>query len=193
MNSTIQKLVPSYRNVTGYRAISIGFLYPTEPTLQKFTEVLRETLVLKESSSGGFAWNALQETIPLLPDPESKDKDSLILLQQDHFRLFGSSPTVYADLAFYFSDNPFEQSKKMADMAGFLRAFGVETQDGNRVDSIPIVFEFLSYLHLKWLHALEKGLDEKAEVTEKAILSYANDFLVQGVGSFYKKLLEQSQ
>lgn len=194
MNPTMSKKIPSYQNVIGYRALSIGFLYPTEKELERLKNMATETLNQERLGSNPILWNGFNELLPMIPNSGSTGElESLDLLQEEHFRLFGPNPIVYLDLAFYFSDNPFEQSKKMADMAGFLLAFGVNIEDGNRVDNLSVCLDFLSYLHLKWLNAEEKGLSEQGEMTQKAIRSYVQDFLVCGVRSFHQKLAERSQ
>lgn len=183
---------PSFQNVTGYRAISLGFYYPNESPLMRLKELIEETLRL-ETASYGYSWNSLRPLLSLIPLPVDQESvEKLKNLQQEHFRLFGPNPLVPLELAHFFSENPFEQSKKMADASGFYRAFGVSCQNGNRMDNISVAFEFLSYLHLKLMNAYQKQWFEQTKITQDAIHSFLNDFLCPGVNAFQKQLAEKS-
>lgn len=185
---------PSYQNVAGYRAISVGFYYPNEFQLKRLLELIEETLRLGTAPDETNLWKPLlqvRDRIPLPLDEALTEK--LKNLQQDHFKLFGHAPLATLDLAHYFSENPFEQSKKIAEMAGFYRAFGVDCKSGNRVDSLSVAFEFLSYLHLKWIHALQKDLREQEKITADAMRSFVGEFLSPGIRAFQQKLSEVSE
>lgn len=178
----------SLQNALGYRALSIGFLYPNEFQLSRLNRMIDEAIDCGKSASNR-CWDSLRDLKPLIAIPlDEINIENLKNLQQEHYRLFGPNPLVPLDLAHYLSENPFEQSKKMADMAGFYRAFGVDCQSGNRVDNISVLFEFLSYLHLKRLNARQKKLKDQEEISENAIRSFVRDFLLEGIGAFQKRL-----
>lgn len=114
------------------------------------------------------------------------------VLQSEHFRLFGPDPLCPLDITYYLSDDIFMQAKLMADMAGFYRAFGLEMQENLRPDNLSICFEFLSYLCLKQLYAIEKGYDEKLKITEDAFHSFLNEFIKPALPKFLALLKERS-
>src|SRR3990167_8515643 len=76
------------------------------------------------------------------PLAEDARRDGMVLpswpaenLGEEHFRLFGPSPACPQDLTLHLAENPFEQARMMAHMAGFYRAFGLEQEPGERSDN----------------------------------------------------------
>ncbi len=110
-------------------------------------------------------------------------------LREEHFRLFGPSPACPQDLTLHLAENPFEQARMMAHMAGFYRAFGVEQEEGERSDNLPVALSFLFFLILKERNAALKGLKEAREVTAQAITDFTQEFLSPGVAAFSSKLV----
>lgn len=113
-------------------------------------------------------------------------------LKSEHFRLFGPDPLCPLDITNYLSDDIFMQTRLMADISGFYRAFGLETKENLKVDHISICFEFLSYLCLKQLYAIEKGYDEKLKITEDAFHSFLSEFVKPALPKFLALLRERS-
>ena len=70
----------------------------------------------------------------------------------------------------YGTDALFLQPQEMADIAGFLRAFGlvVDRDQHQRVDHIACECEFLAFLCRKEAYALEQGDDDMLEQTCRA-------------------------
>lgn len=149
------------------RFISVGFLYPDKAWRERFGSLL----------AGG------PEEIKNL-----FERTSLSDLEEEHVRLFGSSGSVPYDITIYLSRDPFEQAKKMADMAGFYKAFGVDVKEGTRADSLPASFELLSYLWLKVINAREKGWKEKEKITRDAIGALDREFLRPALERFTERL-----
>lgn len=114
-------------------------------------------------------------------------------LKSEHFRLFGPDPLCPLDITYYLSDDIFMQTKLMADIAGFYRAFGLETKENLKVDHLSICFEFLSYLCLKQLYAFEKGYEEKLKITEDAFHSFFDEFIKPALPKFLTLLREHSR
>ncbi len=111
-------------------------------------------------------------------------------LSPEHFRLFGPAPACPQELSLHLAENPFEQARIMAHMAGFYRAFGLEQEPGERPDNLAVALSFLSFLRLKEKNAADKGLTEAREVTAKAIVDFTRDFVAPGVAAFIGKLVK---
>lgn len=123
---------------------------------------------------------------PSLPEFSAGD------LAPEHFRLFGPAPACPQELTLHLVENPFEQARMMAHMAGFYRAFGVETAPGERPDNLAVALSFLSFLCLKARNAMEKGLADAQEVTAAAIADFTKEFLAPGVAAFSSSLATQT-
>lgn len=79
-------------------------------------------------------------------------------LEGEHIRLFtlSSSPDCPTFETAYLSTDPSQQTARMADIAGFYRAFGVDpAQPGFRPDDISVELAFMGYLCKKQNHAAE--------------------------------------
>lgn len=109
-------------------------------------------------------------------------------LAPEHFRLFGPSPACPQELSLHLAENPFEQARIMAHMAGFYRAFGLEQEPGERSDNLAVALSFLSFLRLKEKNAADKGLAEARDITAKAISDFTREFLAPGAAAFAGKL-----
>jgi DMSO reductase family type II enzyme chaperone len=67
-----------------------------------------------------------------------------------------SSPDCPTFETAYFSADPQQQTQRMADVAGFYRAFGVDSgETGFRPDEISVELEFMAYLCRKQAYAAE--------------------------------------
>ncbi|MBI3008538.1 MAG: molecular chaperone TorD family protein [Candidatus Omnitrophica bacterium] len=118
---------------------------------------------------------------------------NLTELQEEHFRLFGPDPVCHLDIAHWAQGDVFMQSRKMAEMAGFYRAFGLDMNEGLKVDNLSVAFEFLSYLCLKILHAENMGADNHIETTEKAMNSFRDEFVLPGLDKFVQSVRDNSK
>lgn len=79
-------------------------------------------------------------------------------LEGEHIRLFtlSSSPDCPTFETAYLATDPSQQTARMADIAGFYRAFGVDpAQPGFRPDDISVELAFMGYLCKKQNHASE--------------------------------------
>ncbi len=111
------------------------------------------------------------------------------ILREEYFRLLGSAPTCPMELTLHLAENPFEQARMMAHMAGFYRAFGLEHREGERSDNLCVALSFLCFLMLKEQNAVDRGMSEAKEVTSKAITDFTREFLSPGVAAFTGKLV----
>lgn len=79
----------------------------------------------------------------------------------------------------------------IADICGFYRAFGFEpsTTVGEKPDHLRCELEFLAALLVMDAQAVERGLDEQADITRQAITRFAADHLADWLASFCARLL----
>jgi TorA maturation chaperone TorD len=69
---------------------------------------------------------------------------------------FSTSPDLPSFESAYFGSDPQRQTQRMADIAGFYRAFGVESAGGDmRPDDLPVELEFMAFLCRKEAYATE--------------------------------------
>lgn len=67
---------------------------------------------------------------------------------------------------------------RLADVAGFYRAFGVEVRPGTeKPDHVGVELEFLHLLAVKAAAALERGETERAEVCREATAAFLDEHL----------------
>ena len=137
-----------------YKILALAFNPPTEPLVA----------ALKETKFFGAAL------------PDDADGDSLL---REHTRVF--SLTVAGGVAPYqleYGDpGAFSKTQRMADIAGFHKAFGVELNVDERVDHIGAELELMHWLVCKEERGEELGNDEQVEVCREAMANFMNDHL----------------
>ena len=82
----------------------------------------------------------------------------------------------------------FFRTQKLADLNGFYKAFGMEVESIERADHISTQTEFLSFLLLKELLAVQNDLHDEKEVCEKAFADFNNDHFLDWVKMFAENL-----
>ncbi|GMU54037.1 MAG: hypothetical protein AMXMBFR33_31830 [Candidatus Xenobia bacterium] len=125
--------------------------------------------------------------------------DALLALEPDegfYLRLFESQVAASPHETEYGLNRTTRKPIELADIAGFYRAFGVETRQ-DMVDHMAAELEFLAYLLIKEAYAEEQGWEEPRKITARAYASFLEDhagrwldFLAERVdsvapGSFY--------
>jgi TorA maturation chaperone TorD len=90
---------------------------------------------------------------------------------------------------YHSSGDPFFRAQQMADVAGFYRAFGLETsrRAPDRPDHLALELEFLAYLLLKKrlaLGAWATGGQERAAVCDAAVRDFFRDHVAWWVPAF---------
>ncbi len=179
-----------------YGALSLGFLAPTERTRQRLgasdaAAALGAAAGLIDHSRG-TSLEARARALALLPG-----EDTLESLGDRHLALFGHTArgpvppyeTEYGD------DTLFQKPQEMADIAGFLRAFGlvVSPDRHERLDHVSCELEFLALLARKEAHAVETGDDAMAAETRKAARLFLKDHLARFLPSFARRLLRADE
>ena len=119
--------------------------------------------------------------------PEDTDVEALL---HEHTRVF--SLTVAGGVAPYqleYGDpGAFSKTQRMADIAGFHKAFGVELTAQERVDHIGAELELMHWLVCKEERGVEVGNDEQVEVCRDAITKFMDDHLGRWAPFFAEQL-----
>lgn len=129
----------------GYSLLAHALAYPDDSAIAALQEVAAAAASFLEGTP-------LAELVPLARAATPGD------LEPAHVRLFSlsSSPDCPTYETAYFSPDPTQQTNRMADIAGFYRAFGVDTGGtGFRPDDICVELEFMGYLCRKQVYAAE--------------------------------------
>ena len=157
------------------RLAAAGFQYPDGAWRRRFAALL--------AGCRNASAVAIEEIDGLETELASSAPDGL---EAEHFRLFGPAPACPLDLAHHISPNPFKQVQKIAEFAGFYKAFGVESE--GRADHLPAVLEFMAYLEIKSAHAATKGWDERRRIADAAAASLRRDIVSRALSAFSGKL-----
>lgn len=167
--------VPAPPRAIAFRLVSAGFCYPDAAWRDRFATLLNAARDCRAVPVGGL--DKLEKALNASSPSE---------LEAQHFRLFGPAPACPLELAFHATKDPNGQSKKIADLAGFYKAFGVESQE--RADGLPAVLEFLAYLEIKRVHAELNGWSEKRDIAADASSKMRGELVFKTVGVIARKL-----
>jgi nitrate reductase assembly molybdenum cofactor insertion protein NarJ len=107
---------------------------------------------------------------------------------EQHTALFGSAGLFPLELCFHLTDNPFEQARRLGEIAGSYRAFGLDVPEGRRHDEVPLLLDFLGALELKADRAAAQGEMEKAAIASKAAAELVEGILAPGLQALLVKL-----
>jgi TorA maturation chaperone TorD len=117
-------------------------------------------------------------------------------LYEDNFGLLGGSKCPPYETEYVPSKFTFQRSNMLADVAGFYRAFGLETSSSNRdrQDHIALEFEFVAqvlYLQCQAIQAATQEAAAQAEVCEQAVHRFLQEHVVWWAPAFAKLLAHQ--
>ncbi|MBE0610281.1 MAG: molecular chaperone TorD family protein [Dehalococcoidia bacterium] len=131
--------------VAGYSLLAHTFAYPDAERIAAIREAGAEFAAMGlQSPLSGLARLAMTATAEEM--------------EAEYVRLctLSSSPDCPTFETAYFSADATQQTTRMADIAGFYRAFGVDaTSGGMRPDDLPVELEFMSFLCQKEAYATE--------------------------------------
>lgn len=130
-------------------------------------------------------WEKVLSALPgefqvVIPPPPSDPAD-------EFRRIFGHnlSPDCPPYETHYEHMGIFRKTQELADLAGFYRAFGLETADGDRrADHLPVELEFVSLLCLKEALAVEREETEKADICRRARERFLGEHLCRWLSAF---------
>ena len=111
-------------------------------------------------------------------------------LQREYLRLFslsvaGGIPPYETE---YGHKDVFFKTQRMADIAGFYRAFGMEIADAERADFIGAELELMHWLTFKEDKALAEGKKEEAGICRDAAVKFMQDHLGRWAGYFANQI-----
>lgn len=154
----------------GLRLLSLGFTPPDAESLEQLRRLT--VFCARHAGEQGLA-ECLAELEHCLDDD-----DVLEQLRAEYETLFGGDVRVSPYEGSYEAD-PFRESRQMADIEGFYRAFGAVSHGpaAERPDHAGCELEFLSLLVAKRLQALEAGDQERADVCRDAEDAFLRDHL----------------
>jgi TorA maturation chaperone TorD len=162
-----------------WRLLSLGFTAPAEQTLAE-VETLADALMHASPERELFAISQAVRTAT--PDVHSTQFAAL----------FQGSVRVPPYEGSYELD-PIRQGRQMADVAAFYRAFGADTHGpvAERPDFVGCELEFLSFLELRRLRALEAG-EDGVEVLDDVRDSFLADHAGRWLPTFFASVSEES-
>ena len=136
-----------------YAFLALGFSRPDGAqcaALKRECDLLPDSLQVLGDRSSRRAASRLRRSIASL---------TAAALENAHVQCFGQAvskdtPPYEAE---YGQAHIFQKTQTLADIAGFYRAFGLETAAGSheRVDHVSVELEFMHFLCIKEAHALE--------------------------------------
>jgi TorA maturation chaperone TorD len=133
------------RRASVYELFAHAFAYPNDERIEALRAVAGEVLVTTRSPLLlRFATIAQDVGRPAL-------EPAFVSLST-----FSSSPDCPTFETAYFGSDAQQQTQRMADIAGFYRAFGVASPEGGyRPDDLPVELDFMAYLCRKEAFAAE--------------------------------------
>jgi DMSO reductase family type II enzyme chaperone len=161
-----------------YEALAIGFGPPAEETRRRLAEpAALESLAEAASLIDVERGTRLAERVRELARAAGPGDE----LDSAYSRLFGHTAHGLAPLyeTEYGADDPFQKPHQLADIAGFLRAFGLALGPGahERLDHLSCELEFLGFLARKEAFAIEAGDVAMEAATRGATRSFLRDHL----------------
>ncbi len=116
----------------------------------------------------------------LYPDKKELISEYDHLFRQSEIWLYGAE---------YMAENEFQRSRILSDIAGFYKAFGLET-DKDRPDSLVSELEFMYYLLYKEISAPD---NQKASICQDAQRKFFNEHLYPAAKKISEKIISQAK
>ncbi|MDF2628365.1 MAG: serD [Symbiobacteriaceae bacterium] len=157
-----------------YAVLSRGFLYPSPGLLAAMADYPDQLrLALREAGGDGADTH-----LPM---------EGLEQAYQDWFG--GQVPACPPYETEYTASHIWMQTQQMADIAGFYRAFGVDTQTtGDRADSLTAELEFMYMLSMKEAIAVNDGNQDGVAVCREAQGKFLHEHLAVWLPRFIVRL-----
>jgi putative dimethyl sulfoxide reductase chaperone len=157
----------------GYAVLSRGFLYPSHALLVEMADFPAQL-------GRAFADAGVDAGVDL----------RLEGLEQEYQDWFGGqAPACPPYETEYTASHIWMQTQQMADIAGFYRAFGLDTLEmGDRTDSLTAELEFMYILCMKEAIARNEGNAEGAAVCREAQAKFLHEHLAVWLPRFVARL-----
>lgn len=166
------------------RAIGYGFLahlfaYPSE----QLVRALREIAQVTSRVCGGTP------VAPLAQAVESVSEEELRRRYVEAFT-HTTNPDCPTYETAYLCRDTFQQAQRMAELCGFYRAWGVQTQrNGSRPDDVGAELEFMGLLAAKEWLAIEEGNREREQLACEAQELFLREHLGRWAPAFARRLV----
>ena len=177
-----QRIQQALWRASVYEFLAHAFAYPDDERVAALQESATEVL-----ASGG--------SIPVMRAAAIAKEAGREYLETAYVSLttFSSSPDAPAFESAYFGSDAQQQTQRMADIAGFYRAFGVDaTAGGFRPDELPVELEFMAYLCRKEAYAEEHLGAPRAGQARKAQRMFLEEHLGCWGAVFGRKVAAQA-
>jgi TorA maturation chaperone TorD len=173
-----------------YYFLSHALLYPQDNWVVDFpllADILQD-LDVPISQTSEVSGELVRTTSEVLEVLELPDR-SLESLQADHRQIFGLTGSLMYETELGLP-HEFRQSQELADIAGFYRAFGLQTGATvrERPDHLATELEFMYLLTLKEAYADSNAMPEQAEICIDAQCKFLQDHLARWIGPFRRSL-----
>ena len=209
-NNAIFRFDPTMNKARGalYRYTALAMLDPragswshlslrqSQECVQAAGELMREhaTATVSELGLGELPCDHLNPTQMFARLPDSDHE--LNTEYEQTFGLLISSPNPPCETEYIGEKLTFQRSQDLADIAGFYRAFGLETSADRpeRPDHIALELEFMAFLAGLERHAAESSeanSDERMTVCRDAQAKFLKDHLAWWVPTFAKLLSKE--
>ncbi len=167
-----------------YEAMALLFRYPDCTVYRRLKQVISGLDPEFVGAPGRVALQRLQQAV------RSSDVETF---RAEHGRMFTGAGLCRTNENDY-ERLSFSMTQKLADVAGFYRAFGFERDptSGERDDFIGTELEFARLLLLKEAYAVEQGWHERAAVTRDARQRFLHDHLSRWIPALCVRLAATS-
>lgn len=175
-----------------YEALALGFRPTVEETIRRLTSKEQNSMLVELVSI--IDGNLVEDVSNLAveADVESEDK-----LRSNYYNLFGHSArsSVPPYETEYGDKSLFQQPHQLADISGFLTAFGLEINvDGHeRIDHVSCELEFMCFLTRKEAYAIDNEKSAMLRETVNAERSFLKDHLARFTPMFSHLCIKEDQ
>ncbi len=166
-----------------YEALTLGFRPPAEETFRRLMSKEQNSMFAELVSiiDGNLVEDVSRLAVEM--DAELEDK-----LESRYYNLFGhSARSSVPPYETEFGDkNLFQQPHQLADISGFLTAFGLEINvaEHERIDHVACELEFMCFLTRKEAYAIQNEKSAMLKETLKAERSFLKDHLARFTPTF---------
>lgn len=166
-----------------YEALTIGFRPPGEVTINRLISAKQNLMFANLASK--IDENLAEDVSNLKEKVDAQLEDKL---ETSYYNLFGhSARSSVPPYETEFGDKSlFQQPQQLADITGFLKAFGLEINSDahERIDHISCELEFMCFLTRKEAYAIENDKSAMLKETLKAERSFLKDHLARFTPTF---------
>ncbi|HWO41490.1 MAG TPA: molecular chaperone TorD family protein [Candidatus Eisenbacteria bacterium] len=191
---------------TLYAALALGFSAPTDDTVRRFgsetgaatlikaAAILDEQRASSERLDSDLSGTRLAPAFQALASAAQAGLPALAAAYSALLRHTARGPVPPYETE-YGNESLFQQPQALGDLMGFYRAFGLEVDASTheRPDHISCECEFLSFLSLKEVYALERGDLETLERTRNAERLFLRDHLGRFMPAFAARLVREQE